>query len=392
MNVLILAWMLAGPGAQLEIGQPQQAHGPRFLGLTGLDALIDPRIQRRVGEDLYQILGLRPQDRSDIERWQDSLNRCEESFRQGRMEAAIEMLSALVLTLKDEGVAWKRSVDLLAQALLLQGRIFLHQGDEDGAVQAFRAHLSLRPHRPPDPALYRPQVISFYEERALIPMGQHRLALELLTEPPGLSVWLNGQRLGSSPLTIPALVPGRHLLRVEGDMAIHQQVLHLAEKPQRQTHRVILAGQDKGVASVLAAWRQKQGLAPVVEAILALKDPSEGAWMAGLAPGAQGILLHLARFDGQGQLVGLESLELAADLANLGHVLKRASTFPSRGGEPVKAQEQALVFGEPVETQRRPWTLIAVTATAVSAVALGVSLALANRDEGGIRIDPTELQ
>ena len=384
--------LLAAPGDQLEIGQLQQTEGTRFVGLTALDAGIDPRAQRRITEGLYRLLGLRPREVADLGAWTATLRKSEDLYRRGNTAEAIDALRQLQDVLSDQGTVWKESVDLLSQALLLQGRAFLHLGKQDEAKAVFAWHFGLRPHTPPDPARYRPQVVSFYEDQVMIPLAQQRVALELVSVPAGLSVWLNGKRLGATPLTIPALIPGKHLLRLEGGAAVHQEIIELDPSTPRQRHRTQLAGQNPRHQKILAAWRQQQGLSPITETITAPTERVSNLWMAGLTSGANGLLLHLAHFDAAANLVDLASLPLERDLSNLETVLEDAANFPMRVPVPTEPGMEALVFGRSVQANRPPWMLVGLTATAVAAVAVSVGLLATGGDQSGIYIDPRGLQ
>ncbi len=392
MTIPLLAVLLAAPEAQLEIGQPQQAAAPPFVGITALDAGIDPRAQRRITEGMYRLLGLRPRDISDLGAWTASLRKSEEHFRRGNTAQAVEVLGQLRETLVSQETVWKESVDLLSDTLLLQGRALLHLGKKEAAKEVFRWHFCLRPHEPPDPARYRPQVVGFYEEHAMVPLAQQRVALELISVPAGLSVWLDGRRLGATPLTIPALIPGRHLLRLEGGVAIHQEIIELSPSTPRQRHRAQLAGQNPWHEKLLSAWRQQQGLFPVTEALKSQTEGTSGVWMAGLAPGTNGMLLHLARFDGAANLIDAASLPLHGDLSNLETVLQTAAAFPNRGPMPREPGTEALIFGQDPRTGPRSWLLVGVTATAVAALAVSVGLLATDQDTSGIYIDPRGLQ
>ena len=392
MFVPVLALLLATPEAGLEIGQLQQSEAIRFVGLTALDAGIDPRVQRRITEGLYRRLGLRSHDVSNLDAWTAKLRQSEDLYRRGETTQAIETLRQLQVILASNKTVWKESVDLLAEGLLLQGRALLHAGQSEEAKAAFSWYFSLRPHEPPDPARYRPQVISFYENNVMIPLAQNQVELELISVPAGLSVWLNGKRLGATPITIPALIPGKHFLRLEGGMATHQEMIEIHPSKPRQQHRALLEGQNPRFEKILATWRQQLGLAPLASIITEPTDTMSSLWMAGLASGTDGLLLHLVHFDAAANLVDLQSLPLNGDLSNLNRVLENTTQFTQRTPVPLEPGMETLVFGRAPARSRPPWMLMGLTATAVAAVVVGVGLLASSSESSGIYVDPRGLQ
>jgi hypothetical protein len=155
-----------------------------------------------------------------------------------------------------------------------------------------------------------------------------------------------------------------------------------------------LTGQDPWHEKLLAAWRKQQGIGPFIEELKAQENPSSGVWMAGLAPGANGLLLHLARFDETSKLLDLASLPLRSDLSNLERVLQTAADFSTRSppDDLLAPGMEVLVFGQDPRRGPKPWLLVGITATAVAAIAVSVGLLATEQDSSGIYIDPRGLQ
>jgi hypothetical protein len=89
---------------------------------------------------------------------------------------------------------------LLVEINLLAGVVQADRGDTARALEAFRVVQRLEPTRKAlDPGSFRPRVVALYAQAAAAPEAR-RARLEVVTEPPGADVWIDGRRAGTAPL------------------------------------------------------------------------------------------------------------------------------------------------------------------------------------------------
>ncbi|HTA17703.1 MAG TPA: PEGA domain-containing protein [Polyangia bacterium] len=131
-------------------------------------------------------------------------------------------------------------VRLLVDVNLLVGVVQADRGDAPRALEAFRAAQRLDPARKAlDPGSYRPRVVALYAQAAAAPEPR-RARLEVVTDPPGAAVWIDGRRAGTSPLSS-SLEVGLHYVA-----AVAEGSAPRLEKP------LLRAGEDTRLSMLLS--------------------------------------------------------------------------------------------------------------------------------------------
>jgi PEGA domain-containing protein len=163
-------------------------------------------------------------------------------------------------------------VRLLVDVNLLVGVVQADRGDAPRALEAFRVAQRLDPGRKAlDPGSYRPRVVALYAQAAAAPEA-HRARLDVVTDPAGAAVWIDGRRAGTSPLTatlevglhyVAAVAEGsaprleKPLLRAGEDTRLSMLLSRSSPEDRARQARVeLLAGRlgwDRGPAALAAA-------------------------------------------------------------------------------------------------------------------------------------------
>jgi hypothetical protein len=163
-------------------------------------------------------------------------------------------------------------VRLLVDVNLLVGVVQADRGDAPRALEAFRVAQRLDPARKAlDPGSYRPRVVALYAQAAAAP-EMHRARLDVVTDPAGAAVWIDGRRAGTSPLSstleaglhyVAAVAEGsaprleKPLLRAGEDTRLSMLLSRSSPEDRARQARVeLLAGRlgwDRGPAALAAA-------------------------------------------------------------------------------------------------------------------------------------------
>lgn len=140
------------------------------------------------------------------------LSRTREAFAQFEYDTALAELRQTEVLLR--GLAPHPAVvGALAEMNLLEGLVRLGQGDADLALEAFRVVRRLAPDRSAlDAGTYRPQVVLLYEQAGK--MAEHVAHLLVTSEPAGGTVWVDGQNVGTAPVSLPRVASGAHYVAV----------------------------------------------------------------------------------------------------------------------------------------------------------------------------------
>jgi hypothetical protein len=161
---------------------------------------------------------------------------------------------------------------LLVDVNLLAGVVEADRGDTARALDVFRVALRLDPSRRAlDPGTYRPRVVALYAQAAASPEVR-RVRLDVVTEPSGAEVWIDGHREGTAPLGVTLEVGAHYVAAVaEGSVPRLEKLLLRAGDPSRlslllsrsppeerarQARTDLLAGRlgwDRGPAALAAA-------------------------------------------------------------------------------------------------------------------------------------------
>jgi hypothetical protein len=129
---------------------------------------------------------------------------------------------------------------LLVDVNLLVGVVHADRGDSAHALEAFRVAQRLDPaRRALDPGGYRPRVVALYAQAAASPETR-RARLDVVTDPAGAEVWIDGRRAGTAPVGA-TLEVGFHYVGVVAEGSVPR-----LEKP------LLRAGQDSRLSLLLS--------------------------------------------------------------------------------------------------------------------------------------------
>jgi hypothetical protein len=129
---------------------------------------------------------------------------------------------------------------LLVDVNLLVGVVEADRGETAHALEAFRVAQRLDPaRRALDPGGYRPRVVALYAQAAASP-EMRRARLDVVTEPAGAAVWIDGRPVGAAPLGA-ALEIGQHYVA-----AVAEGSAPRLEKP------LLRAGEDSRLSMLLS--------------------------------------------------------------------------------------------------------------------------------------------
>jgi hypothetical protein len=152
---------------------------------------------------------------------------------------------------------------LLVDVNLLAGVIYVDRGDLPRALDAFRVVRRLDPERKAlDPGSYRPKAVSLYAQAASPPEGR-KSRLNVVTDPTGAEVWIDGQPAGTAPLAL-TLEPGPHYVS-----AVTEGSTPRLEKP------LLRAGEDTRVSLLLARLAPEERARQARAALAAERLPWE---------------------------------------------------------------------------------------------------------------------
>jgi hypothetical protein len=208
---------------------------------------------------------------------------------------------------------------LLVEINLLAGIVHADRGDTAGALDDFRVAQRLEPERKAlDPGRYRPRVVALYAQAASSP-GAPSARLEVVTDPAGAEVWIDGRRAGRAPLAT-TLEAGAHYVsavaegsapRLERPLLRGGEKSRLAlllsrstpEERARQARADLLAGRldwEQGPAAIATSASLDlvvlvRDAAPnegVEAAIYDARAGTRGPWMPGTPP--EPVLVALA--------------------------------------------------------------------------------------------------
>jgi hypothetical protein len=154
-------------------------------------------------------------------------------------EGALERLRQAELALASAPPA-PEVTHLLVDVNLLTGVVEADRGETARALEAFRVAQRLDPaRRALDPGGYRPRVVALYAQAAASPEPR-RARLDVVTEPAGAAVWIDGRRVGTAPLGA-SLEIGQHYVA-----AVAEGSAPRLEKP------LLRAGEDSRLSMLLS--------------------------------------------------------------------------------------------------------------------------------------------
>ena len=132
----------------------------------------------------------------------------------------------------------------LIEALLLLGFAHIVMGDEDTARRAFGRVVLMEPSRELDEINYAPRIVDFYAEVREQVLAGGFGSIEVLTPLPGAEVYVDGRRVGVTPMVVEQLPVGRHFLAVIDASGYRNFGVVEIQPDHRGTARVALEDRD----------------------------------------------------------------------------------------------------------------------------------------------------
>ena len=358
--------------------------GPVWVGVHALESNVPPALVDRLQISAAEFLGLRQVQQAKVELWENRLAQVNTSFREGNLEASRRAVSQLIQDLTASTHPWLASVDLLAESLLMLGQIQLLLDDELGAAAAFQSHHALRPNSAPDPTLYRPEVLYAYDRLAVAILAGVRRSVQVEVRPAGAAIWLDGRPRGQAPMTIKALLPGRHYLRIVAGTRSIQRVVDLGNKGI--VIRADLGADAQTAGAFFTAWRERQG-PERFERAASLSGQGRPRFAVGVVRAGSDYDLFGVRVDSAGRIEGLSVVRLKAGQSSLDSVSDLLRSLRDASAPPPSHQLARRAFGQS-PNQFKPVILGAVVSGVVVTALSVVGLALWFDDSSGIVIEP----
>ena len=362
--------------------------GPIWIGVDALESDVPPALVERLQLGAAEFLGLRQAQQAKTGVWQNRLAAINSSFRQGNLEASRAAVTRLIEELSADTHPWLVSVDLLAESLLMLGQIQLLLDDELGAAAAFQSHHALRPQSSPDPSLYRPEVLKAYDRLAVATLAGTRRSLQVEVRPAGATVWLDGRPRGQAPMTIKALLPGRHYLRIVAGARSVQRVVDLGS--EGRVIRADLGADAQTAGAFFSAWRERLGAERLQRAASA-SGHGRVRFAVGVTRERGHYDLFGVRIDAAGQIEGLSVVRLTSDQASLDPVNDLLRGLRDASAPPPSEQLARRAFGRS-PNQMKPVILGAVVSGVVVTALSVVGLAWWLDESSGIVIEPGGLR
>ena len=192
------------------------------------------------------------------------LSRARERLDAGRtaylnldLPAAIEQLTGSVADFDASASALEDPYDL-GQALLFLGASLAFENRTRDAQRVFaRLHVQM-PNVRPDPNIFPPQVVERFTAARPRDAGDPQSSIMIESDPPGAIAYVDFLARGVTPLTVPGLVGGEHIVRVSraGATPFVQSISVRARQAAQTSAVVVDAEQTAGLADTLAQVRE----------------------------------------------------------------------------------------------------------------------------------------
>ena len=152
-------------------------------------------------------------------------------YAQAQIEESIPVLQAAAKAFETSMAAANVTKDLW-QALFVLGTAQQTMGEIDAAKEFWTQAITLSPERSPNAAQYPPQIIQTYKSIQKTHL-ERRASLQVTSDQPEISVWLNGELVGQTPLKIDDVALGsNHIMgRNKAGQIAYQRVVATAENP-----------------------------------------------------------------------------------------------------------------------------------------------------------------
>lgn len=309
------------------------------------------------------------------------------------------------------GATWSSYAD----ALVLRALALRRLGKESDADAALTRLASVMPDATPDPEITPPKIAQRHEQILVELRGKPRVQIEVVSEPAGAGVLVDGKPAGETPVVVRDLLPGVHFvaLSFEGERV---------ERTVTGTSGTVRVGERVGDARTAAARSLRRTVStPATRGSLLERAHATGddVIIGAMEPWEGGALLVLARivssdlavagvFLEEGDPVNAKAQELAeallggkrgwvGDLGRLGKADPPPPTPEDVLLGPGKASRLDEAAGAPEgdEDGGGTWLLVGVGAGAVAAVAtavaVGAFLAAGAANELEVTVDASNL-
>ncbi len=178
-------------------------------------------------------------------------------YERAEPDQAVPVLEEAAARLSEE-LAWTTDGRPLAEALLLAGCARLVAGDEAAARSAFARVVSLDPGRELDPVNFAPRLVDLYAAVRQEVLTAGLGSLEITTDDPGAGVWVDGRRVGVTPVAVEGLPVGSHQVLVVGAGGYRRSGLVNVRGGERTDAHVALRRATLGVPAHDARERSAQ--------------------------------------------------------------------------------------------------------------------------------------
>jgi hypothetical protein len=216
----------------------------------------------------------------------------------------------------DRGPAWHVASPAMANGLLLMAQAQEKSGQAKKSRALYSAVVSRWPDHDPDPNVFPPNVIEAVRRARADLDGGGSANLELVSNPPGARVFVDGTERGRTPMAWRG-GKGKHWLRVEGeDGGIRTITVNVGETPKLDVtleHPAEKASQK--LLTLLAEKRPEKDIKKAAVGVGA-RSGANGILAGVLLPqgGAKGPVAVLGRFDApQGTLTRTVKVPLPTD-------------------------------------------------------------------------------
>jgi hypothetical protein len=145
---------------------------------------------------------------------QQALNEGRHDYLNFDFATAVQKLGQAANTF-EKGLAQYGDFDSFAKAIGFLGASYLGLHDDAAAESTFRRLLHRRPDYQLDRSVFPPQVIAVFRRTRNAVRNSMQARLSIDTVPPGAQVTFDGERRGTTPLTLSEVLAGTHALRLD---------------------------------------------------------------------------------------------------------------------------------------------------------------------------------
>jgi hypothetical protein len=217
---LLLLWLVAaGPVLAATTIYPIviTSQGGMERGMAVLQAAGRSAIEASPSHDLGSgdavMYGI-PSNANDFVAQAESLfEEAKADYENLELDSAIEKLN-LAMGKLEGGAAFLTDLTLATHILYYLGICHGFNGDESESTKAFLRAYVLAPDQKPDPDVFPPDVISMFDDAVASVKSIGMGSMAVGSEPVAAQVYLDGQYMGLTPVTIDNIVAGKHFVRL----------------------------------------------------------------------------------------------------------------------------------------------------------------------------------